>query len=59
MVFAVGDGLSEVHAVEVEPQGHGLVEGGQGADVEPASEGGLAEQHRPDEAQHRLDWRPV
>jgi len=34
----------KVHAVEVEPEGHALVEGGQCADLAPLPDGGLAEQ---------------
>src|SRR6266487_3707536 len=44
VVLDVGHGLSQVHAVEVEPQPDALVEGGQGADLQPAPEGGLAQQ---------------
>src|SRR6266508_4442128 len=44
VVLDVGHGLREVHAVQVEPQGHALVEGGQGADLQPPPQGGLAQQ---------------
>src|SRR5215218_41205 len=44
VVADVGDGLGQVHAVQVVAQRDALVEGGQGADLQPPPQGGLAQQ---------------
>src|SRR5919204_125247 len=44
VVADVADGLLQVHAVQVVAQGDALVQGGQGAELEPAAQGGLAQQ---------------
>jgi hypothetical protein len=44
VMLDIGDGLAQVHAVEVVAQRDALVEGGQGAHLDAAAQGGLAQQ---------------